>query len=214
MRASILLGLVVVGCFCTGLLVRVWLQPGGPPVAVIPDNVDLGERELGELTVTRFEIGNQGESPLEITGIRASCACAGIERETDLGPQRVTRVTVPPRSTVELLARITIRGYAGRPERTRVSFQTNDPNSRPQHSGSNPRKSWASPVTPARYCSATPRSEKARPGLLKCETSGPVCRKSSRSRRIRPHWSAPAFYRGSRRQPHRLAAGRSWAVSR
>jgi hypothetical protein len=115
-------------CFCSGLWIRERL--GGstvPPAAVYPADIDLGDRELGEVAVAKFTIANEGGNVLEVSRIRTSCACAGIEQETTAGAARVEKVSIPARSSVKLQARISVRGQPGRPERTVVSFDTNDP---------------------------------------------------------------------------------------
>src|SRR5581483_1382420 len=53
------------------------------PIIEVPLSVDLGERERGEIAVGRFSIFNRGGKELIIDQIRTSCACSGLERETN-----------------------------------------------------------------------------------------------------------------------------------
>jgi hypothetical protein len=114
-------------CVYWGLALCEWLI-GSPtePVAVYAPTIDLGERELGEVVVARFQIANNGRRPLEVRNFRTSCACAGIEQMVASQLYLAEHVTVPPRSSVELFARIRVRAAPGQVERTLVWFQTND----------------------------------------------------------------------------------------
>jgi hypothetical protein len=98
-----------------------------PPAAVFPRTIDLGDRELGEVVVAKFTVRNEGGNPLAVSHFRASCACAGVEQETDGVATRIDQVVVPARSSVDLQVRIAIRGQPGHPERTSINFVTNDP---------------------------------------------------------------------------------------
>src|SRR3954449_8207977 len=63
---------------------------GWDPVIECPVALHLGERELGEIVLSRFSIANQGRRPLKITNVHSSCACTGLEQECDNEFVRVT----------------------------------------------------------------------------------------------------------------------------
>lgn len=119
---------VVAGLFCAGYAVRARYRAPTPPAADFPPVVDLGDRDLGEQAVARFRFANRGDSPLVIDKVGSTCSCAGIEQEVDGRVVPVKQLIIPPRSEVELTARVAVRGAVGQPARSVISFRTNDPN--------------------------------------------------------------------------------------
>lgn len=99
---------------------------GWSPVLECPDSLDLGERELGEVTLSRFSIANRGGGQLEITNIQANCSCAGLEQERNGEFVRVKSLSIAAGEKVDLVMRISVQGSPGIPNRTGVRFKTND----------------------------------------------------------------------------------------
>ncbi len=101
--------------------------PGTSPVLECPDMLDLGERELGEVALMRFVIGNRGGGQLEITEIQSNCTCTGLEQERDGEFVRLTSLHLSGGEKADLVMRVLVQGTPGIPNRTGVKFRTNDP---------------------------------------------------------------------------------------
>jgi hypothetical protein len=65
----------------------VFARQANPPVAELPEVIDLGAREIGDVVVVPFSIANRGGEELVIDDIRTSCSCSGIEREIEGKPE-------------------------------------------------------------------------------------------------------------------------------
>jgi hypothetical protein len=102
------------------------LTPGAP-VLEAPAVLELGERDHGELVVSRFRVANRGGAELIIDRVRSSCVCSGLEREVDGRWVGVETLRIEPGVEMELAIRISLRGRIGEPIRVSVGFQTNDP---------------------------------------------------------------------------------------
>ncbi|MGI8979756.1 MAG: hypothetical protein ACR2FY_11080 [Pirellulaceae bacterium] len=103
------------------------------PVLECPETLDLGERELGEVALSRFTVANRGGGQLEITAVRSNCSCTGLEQELEGVFVRVESLRLSAGEKAELLMRVVVTGTPGRPTRNGVRFRTNDPD-RPEMS--------------------------------------------------------------------------------
>jgi hypothetical protein len=97
------------------------------PVLECPASLDLGERYLGEIAVGRFQVRNSGRSELKLEGFRATCSCAGVEREIEGEFFRIQEVQIRPGEQVELVARVAVGARPGERQTVLVVFTTNDP---------------------------------------------------------------------------------------
>lgn len=120
-------GVILVGLTCGFACLSKRVAP--TPEITCPSEVNLGEQELGSLALGRFEISNTGSLPLVIENVSTNCSCTGLEEEEDGVFTRVSRLVIPPKSTVPLVIRVSVRGFPiGSTGITSVFFETNDPN--------------------------------------------------------------------------------------
>ncbi len=101
--------------------------PGVPTIRV-PESIDLGECEAGQIAATEFDIANDGNAELNIAGVRASCSCTGLEtRQPDGRYSKVEALAIPPGGRRTLAVRLAVNGPPGESLTSTVSFQTDDP---------------------------------------------------------------------------------------
>lgn len=98
-----------------------------PPTIDCVHEIDLGEREQGELAISRFTIKNDGDEVLVIGSVETNCACAGIEIEDNGTPISFDRLLIEPHQTKQFMTRLSVRGQPGEPIHQNIRFQTNDP---------------------------------------------------------------------------------------
>jgi hypothetical protein len=68
---------------------HIWAKWAGTgPVIIFPSTIDLGEREQGQVVVTRFTISNDGVGDLQIQDVSTNCSCSGLEVAMALPPFR------------------------------------------------------------------------------------------------------------------------------
>src|SRR5436309_379566 len=119
--------LLVTAGVVTGWLVwHASLVSGTPSLSYSPV-VNLGEQERGTQVTGRLTFANVGGGELIIKGIRTSCACSGLERETPEGPVGVDQLTLGAKESVDLVVRLAVNAPAGAAYRTGIEFQSNDP---------------------------------------------------------------------------------------
>ena len=106
---------------------------GGTAILECPAVIDLGEQERGQVVVARVPLTNTGAVDLEITGIRTSCACTGLEIEENGKFSRVTELKIRPGETRQLTARWAVNGAAGERISTSIYFTTNAPDQQEVH---------------------------------------------------------------------------------
>lgn len=100
----------------------------GVPTIRVPEFVDLGECEAGQVATSEFEIANDGTAELNIAGVRASCSCTGLEtRQPDGRYSKVEALAIPPGGRKTLAVRLAVNGAPGEPLTSAVYFQTDDP---------------------------------------------------------------------------------------
>ncbi len=93
-----------------------------------PDQIDLGEHEVGDQITTSFELANSGDTELCVTEIHANCSCSGLEREDGKGRfTRADSIRIPAGESMKVRLRVTARGVPGGPVQNIVEFRTNDP---------------------------------------------------------------------------------------
>jgi hypothetical protein len=97
------------------------------PVVVCPGELQLGDRELGDVALAAFEIANHGSAELLIDQVRTSCTCSGIEQQRDGRFVRVKSLRISPGEHADLVMRVAVQGTPGTATSTRVTFRTNDP---------------------------------------------------------------------------------------
>lgn len=98
------------------------------PTIDYPAELDLGDREEGEIVVARYTIANRGGRELIIDGIRTNCSCTGMEREHEGKYLRVESLRIRAGDQAELVTRASVGGVPiGAEIRNVVEFQTNDP---------------------------------------------------------------------------------------
>jgi hypothetical protein len=106
----------------------VFARQANPPVAELPEVIDLGAREIGDVVVVPFSIANRGGEELVIDDIRTSCSCSGIEREIEGKFFRIESLNLNPGERSELVIRTAVRGApVGTALHIVVYFRTNDP---------------------------------------------------------------------------------------
>lgn len=94
----------------------------------VPEMIDLGECEAGQVAMSEFDIVNDGNSVLNIAGVRASCSCTGLEtRQPDGQFAKLSEVTLFPSERKTVLIRLAVNGPPGESITSTVQFQTNDP---------------------------------------------------------------------------------------
>jgi hypothetical protein len=128
MKKFVLLG-VIAGCLYFGVHLLSSSGGAGRPIIEYTPVITLEEQNLGEIVDARFQIRNLGDQPLEIDQLQTSCSCAGIVQVGSNTPLTGKRLTIPPKSEVDLAARITVRGVPGLNSQVQVGFHTNDPDS-------------------------------------------------------------------------------------
>jgi Protein of unknown function (DUF1573) len=104
-----------------------WILSGLSPVLECPEVLELGERELGEVAMSRFTIANRGRGQLEITDVETSCSCTGLEQEREGKLVRVESLRLSAGEKAELMMRVAVQGTPGIPSRNGIRFRTNDP---------------------------------------------------------------------------------------
>ena len=100
---------------------------GLSPVLECPEVLDMGERELGEVAVSRFTIANRGGGELEITDVHSNCSCSGLEQERDGQFIQLKSLRLAAGERAELVMRVLVQGTPGIPKHNSVQFRTNDP---------------------------------------------------------------------------------------
>ena len=102
--------------------------PTGVPAIRVPESIDLGECEAGQIAASEFEIANDGTADLNIANVRASCSCTGFEtRQPDGLYSKVEALTIPPGGRKTLVVRLAVNGPPGEALTSAVYFQTDDP---------------------------------------------------------------------------------------
>jgi len=102
--------------------------PTGVPAIRVPESIDLGECEAGQVAASEFDIANDGAADLNIAGVRASCSCTGLEtRQPDGQYSKVEALTIPPGERKKLVVRLAVNGPPGESLTSVVYFQTDDP---------------------------------------------------------------------------------------
>jgi hypothetical protein len=98
------------------------------PVAVFPVEIELGQRERGEVAIASFTLANRGGAELVLEDFQSNCSCSGIERLQGNEFVRLDVLRVKPGEEVELRMRVSVRGApVGARARNGVRFRTNDP---------------------------------------------------------------------------------------
>jgi len=106
-------------------------RPGqelGPSISY-PGEIDLGEREIGEIALAKFTISNNGTKDLEIDSVKTNCSCSGLEVFSKGEYLKISELILKKGETAEMALRISVRGVP--PDSTainRIFFRTNDPN--------------------------------------------------------------------------------------
>lgn len=108
-------------------------QSGKHPLAEIPGQLDLGDREQGEITVIPFTIANRGESDLLIDQVTSDCSCSGLEIQESGALHRVESLMVRAGESIDVVARMAVRGRPGEPAHSTIFFRTNE-DGQPQRS--------------------------------------------------------------------------------
>jgi hypothetical protein len=123
---------VLWGFVCTGLFGLAYVTtPDGPifrpPVIDLPEHLELGERELGEIVVAPLAISNRGGRDLLIDEISGNlCSCSGLEQQEGEGFRRFESLTIRPGETMNLVVRVAVRGRPGEPQTNDLSLRTNE----------------------------------------------------------------------------------------
>jgi hypothetical protein len=100
------------------------------PVIELPDVIDLGTRDPGPAHV-RFAVGNRGDKSLELSDIRTGCGCMSVQIAGSAQAGSITRLSVPPHASRDLILMVSLRAGEQSDFRTDITFATNDPQ-RPQ----------------------------------------------------------------------------------
>ena len=102
--------------------------PPGVPIIRVPESIDLGECETGQVATSEFDIANDGTADLNIAGVRASCSCTGLEtRQPDGRYSKVEALTLLPGERKTLAVRLAVNGPPDVALTSTVYFQTDDP---------------------------------------------------------------------------------------
>src|SRR5205085_2712416 len=104
-----------------------WIWRPSTPVMECPQLLELGERELGEVALSRFTIANIGGGDLIIDQVQTNCSCTGLEREVDGKLERVESLHLRRGERADLDIRVSVQGYPGKPSQNVVRFRCNDP---------------------------------------------------------------------------------------
>lgn len=88
--------------------------------------IHLGTKKIGEIAYIEFPVKNLGGKKLEIFDIKTDCSCSSLEILTPKGMEPVSKVFVPPKTTIKLAMRIAVRGGALQKKTYRIFFSTND----------------------------------------------------------------------------------------
>ena len=86
-------------------------------LAVLPDELDLGERAPGKIVRTSVWLLNTGRETLELTGAKGSCGCTAI----DFKPR-----ALPPRAGMEVPVRVTAPKRPGLSKPVSITFTIKD----------------------------------------------------------------------------------------
>jgi hypothetical protein len=112
---------------------RMWTVGAPSPtfansVALIdfPPVIELGPRERGDVVLAQVRLANRGGKELIVSDIQSSCACSGLERESNGQFVAVESLRIPPNGQVDLVMRVVVQGTPGLPVSTGMSFSTND----------------------------------------------------------------------------------------
>lgn len=97
------------------------------PRIVIPAQVNLGPKQAGHATYADIEVANVGDSELQLTDFRASCACAGVVETRDGSDYILDCVRVGSHSKGNLRIKIRVNADPLSALRVLVQFRTNDP---------------------------------------------------------------------------------------
>jgi hypothetical protein len=84
--------------------------------------IHLGTKKLGEIAYIEFPVKNLGRKELEIFDIKSDCSCSSLEALTPKGMEPVSKVLVPPKTTIKLAMRIAVRGGHSKKRHTEFSF--------------------------------------------------------------------------------------------
>lgn len=103
-----------------------WLKAAKAARIECPREFAIGERDMGEMVTVPFPIKNVGQSPLELTGIRSSCACTGLSRKTGDAYERLEGLMVGPGSSEECCIRFRVLDDKDAKSEHFISFLTND----------------------------------------------------------------------------------------
>lgn len=124
------------GLLAFGLRSAIWPVADGrnvPPRLACVEEIDLGDRDRGDIAVTPFVVRNEGGGTLTLDGFQTSCSCAGVERVVDGSFVRVRSLELAVGERAELYVRVAVGAPSGEPQLVRVYFNTSDPD-RPSHS--------------------------------------------------------------------------------
>lgn len=113
----------------TGQLQRSWSAAFRLyPVIDYPEQLDLGEHEIGDLIIAPFTISNRGGGELVIDQVQTNCSCTGLEQRGEAGYLRVESLRLQAGEHAELVMRIAVRGVPNDRQMVNlVRFRTNDP---------------------------------------------------------------------------------------
>ncbi|WP_088252899.1 DUF1573 domain-containing protein [Fimbriiglobus ruber] len=102
-------------------------SPGVPTIHV-PEFIDLGECEAGQIATSEFDIANDGTAELNIAGVHAACSCTGLEtKQPDGQYSKVEAVTILPGERKTFVVRLAVNGPPGESLTSGFHFQTDDP---------------------------------------------------------------------------------------
>jgi hypothetical protein len=99
----------------------------GSPAIDVPDVIDLGSREQGEIAVAVFSVGNHGNAPLVLDGFQSNCGCSGVEKVVGGIFTPLQSATISPGEHLDLALRFPVRGESGSRLMQRAAFRSNDP---------------------------------------------------------------------------------------
>jgi len=91
---------------------------GAPKIVCDQPDFNFGVRRDHETVVHQFTIKNDGDEPLAITRVKASCGCTAVKSSTS---------SIQPGKTATVDARFTLKGRRGKQQKS-IMVESNDPN--------------------------------------------------------------------------------------
>src|SRR5262245_39171196 len=79
------------------------------PLIELPDTISIGNREMGDIVVVPFSIGNRGDQELVVDQVHTSCSCTGMEQQKDGKFYRVEAMRLRPGERADLVMRVSVR---------------------------------------------------------------------------------------------------------